>query len=159
MKFTPAAETWLPIAGFPSYEVSCWGRVRRVVDLALKSARQDKDGYLLIDLYLAGRQYTKRVHQLVAKAFVIGVGAEVDHIDLNRAHNYAHNLQWSDRARNQRNKKPVGKSGILGVRYRIKGNSWQAFASRDNRFISIGHFMTAAEAVTARKEYLKREGL
>lgn len=82
------AEEWKPVVGYEGrYEVSDWGNVKSLdyyyqgknqygdVFTACKRGRilkqvLDKDGYLIVCLHNNGKQKNKRVHQLVATAFI-----------------------------------------------------------------------------------------
>lgn len=100
-------ERWLPIADFPSYEVSDMGRVRRVA-----IARNSKPGrilragwrgrYLAVDLCQDGRRTTCNVHRLVAAAFLVPDESrpEVNHRNGVRDDCRASNLEWSTRREN-----------------------------------------------------------
>lgn len=90
---------WQPCPGFPAYEVSDTGLVRRVlpgpgavVGRVLKPQRHMK-GYQKVSL--TGRKQ-RLVHQLVCEAFhgPPPPGHDVDHIDFDRANNHATNLRW-----------------------------------------------------------------
>jgi hypothetical protein len=61
-------EEWKVIEGFPNYEVSSEGRVRR--GSKILKATPNSHGYLHVSLYREGRGHTKRVHYLVAQAFL-----------------------------------------------------------------------------------------
>lgn len=93
------SEQWKTIQGYPNYKVSTMGRV-----LATDGVKQtqvkpyEKDhGYLCVDLYKNGQRTGKRVHILVADAFLDGKkeGFTVDHKDRNRHNNKVSNLIWS----------------------------------------------------------------
>ena len=61
-------------------------------------------GYVQVNLNIAGKQYKKYVHRLVAEAFIENPNGlkEVDHIDCNKTNNHVHNLQWIDHRSNVR---------------------------------------------------------
>lgn len=72
-------ETWLPVPGWPGYEVSDLGRVRSV-DRVLSDGRTaggvllakspDSRGYMRVTLRKDGKSSTRRVCVLVAEAFL-----------------------------------------------------------------------------------------
>lgn len=101
-------ESWSKISGFPNYQVSNHGRV--LADDGSKKTQvkpYEKDnGYLNVDLYANGIRTGKRVHILVADAFVSGKksGYTVDHIDRNRHNNSAKNLRWSTTSDQNKNR-------------------------------------------------------
>lgn len=101
-------ERWLPVADFPSYEVSDQGRVRRLAGwiltrrgywtpirgrvLHLKTAER----YNSVILHDAGRTATRRVHRLVLTTFVGDCpdGMEGCHNNGNARDNRLSNLRW-----------------------------------------------------------------
>lgn len=99
-------EQWLPAKGWPAYEVSTLGRIRRCVTSKGASAgrvlsmkRRANDGRLEVLLYdgrgRAGRR-SVLVHVLVAETYLGPKPDEhdVDHIDTNFRHNAPRNLRY-----------------------------------------------------------------
>lgn len=62
---------------------------------ALK-CRKDKDGYLEVRLYKNGKGFHKKIHRLVAEAFIPNIENKpcVNHLDCNRTNNNVENLEW-----------------------------------------------------------------
>ena len=108
MKVDPIG-AWRAVLGFPAYEVSDRGDVRRVtphrgksaVDGVLKPSRQP-NGYLAVNLYRDGRATRRTVHTLVYEAFVGSrEGIEVNHIDGDKSNNALVNLEAATSAQNK----------------------------------------------------------
>lgn len=97
-------EVFKSIPGFPDYQVSTWGRVRRAsTGKFLKPEVHDK-GYLRVDLYdKYGNKAHIKVHRLVAVAFVGNPfnKPHVNHIDGNNQNNSHTNLEWVTDAENR----------------------------------------------------------
>lgn len=99
-------EVWKDICGYEGYyQVSNLGRVRSVdrkdrtgrsLQSIIRSQSYDKYGYAILGLYKNGKMKTKKVHRLVAKAFVDNPNGfpEVNHKDENKKNNNANNLEW-----------------------------------------------------------------
>jgi len=93
------AERWLPVVGFPEYEVSDCGRVRRVRVLNYAPAR---NGYVYVRLHACdGRRSFRSVHSLVLEAFEgVCSGKEANHKNGIKTDNRVENLEWVTRAEN-----------------------------------------------------------
>lgn len=102
------------IEGFPGYWVNSYGRIwsSKGKGRWLKPASDGK-GYLCVSLCRDGKLFTKRIHRLVAEAFVPNDNPEhkdtADHVDNDKTNNRADNLQWMSRGDNARkgNCKPI----------------------------------------------------
>jgi hypothetical protein len=97
-------EIWKPIKDFPKYEVSNLGRVKSYMKEkpAILAGGFDKDGYHIILLYNEKGRFTKRVHRLVAEAFIPNpeVKAQVNHLNGKKADNKVDNLEWATTSEN-----------------------------------------------------------
>lgn len=98
---------WRPIAGFPAYEVSTEGQVRRLHKRGtVKMLRwlSDDRGYPVVALSCGARGTVKRkrVHRLVAEAFIgpIENGREINHKDANKQNPRVENLEIVTQAAN-----------------------------------------------------------
>lgn len=130
-------EIWLPIAGYPSYEVSNLGRVRGLrnrwgllpVPRILK-AMPANNGYPRVTLVERGcsPKYVN-VHVLVCMAFhgpAPSPDHEVAHGDGNRTNCRWDNLRWATNGENHLDRKMHGRSGkkfappdVLVIRIRL----------------------------------------
>ena len=100
---TTPPEEWRPAVGFEGiYAVSDRGRVRRVAPAAgtrvghiLKQTR-DTDGYLRLSLRRDSQRITRKVHRLVAEAFLgpCPDGYEGNHRNGIKTDNRPDNLEW-----------------------------------------------------------------
>lgn len=110
-------EVWRDVVGYEGlYEVSNLGRVRsldRVVahhtaGKAVRKGRMRKlafDGhYLNVSLSKDGKTVVRRVHRVVAQAFIPNPDnlSDVDHIDCDKLNNRVDNLRWCTSAENTR---------------------------------------------------------
>ena len=101
-------ETWKVVNQYPTYAVSDYGRVMRVV--AGKTSRvgkilspgKDKQGYLGVRLYSNCKGKTHRVNILVLEAFAgpRPAGLVCNHKDGNRLNNNFCNLEWVTQSQN-----------------------------------------------------------
>lgn len=104
------AMQWRVAAGFPDYEVSEYGDVRRSRDMRTRRAGSlakcyvNVDGYLAVVLRTAGEKKAVLVHRLVAQTFIGPAPSplcnEVAHRNGSRLANHYTNLRWSTRGEN-----------------------------------------------------------
>ena len=94
-------EIWKDVIGFEGhYQVSNKGKVRSIKNNKIKELKPYKEikrcGYLSVYLRLPGQKFTKKVHRLVAEAFIPNPNGfpEVNHIDENKENNCVENLEW-----------------------------------------------------------------
>ncbi len=105
-------EKWVPIVGFEDcYDISSFGRIRshdrliwngvgyiRVFGRILKPS-VERDNYLHVRLSKNGGYKNKKIHRLVAFAFVKNEEPEVNdivnHLDCDRLNNMVCNLAWT----------------------------------------------------------------
>lgn len=96
-------EIWKDITGYEGlYQISSLGNVKSLFDNNGKrrdhilSGGNDADGYKIVLLYKDRKRSTKKVHRLVAEAFIPNPNnyPQVNHKDENKSNNYADNLEW-----------------------------------------------------------------
>ena len=103
-------EIWCEIKDFEGlYQVSNMGRVKslkrevlgkmnstRIIFEKLLSDRDNGKGYRVLELYKDSKRYFKKVHRLVAEAFIPNPEnkPEVNHIDTDKTNNCVTNLEW-----------------------------------------------------------------
>lgn len=113
-------ETWRTIDDNSNYLVSDTGRIRRRGSASDKYASVNPRGYLNVDLYQNGKRSKRRVHRLVAEAFIPNPDnkPEINHIDGNKLNNRADNLEWVTKKENCRHAWDTGLAtpsrGMLG---------------------------------------------
>ena len=93
-------EEWRDIKDF-NYQVSNIGRVRNSKGLIIKP-HINKGGYIELHLGKDGKHFNKKVHRLVAEAFIPNPWNKpcVDHIDTDRTNNSISNLRWTTHSEN-----------------------------------------------------------
>lgn len=108
-------EEWRPVVGWPDFMVSNLGRVysvpRPMAAGGIMKLNATASGYLSVTLDgNPGRQVQRRVHVLVARAFIGACpkGQEVCHNDGVRWHNARSNLRYDTRSGNQRDRRKHG---------------------------------------------------
>jgi len=103
------AMQWRDVPGFPDYQVSEAGQIRRTtrkkgspVGLLMRPRRHSNGGYLRYTLSRDGLKFHVYAHRCVAEAF-LGEGppgSDVAHGDGNPTNNHASNLRYATRAEN-----------------------------------------------------------
>ena len=108
---TMTEEIWKPIEGYEGqYEISSYGRVKSLkrpyennggiqwTKERILSPGKDKDGYLQVNLHCNGKQHQRKIHRLVAQAFLPNPDnlPMVNHKDEDKTNNNVDNLEWCD---------------------------------------------------------------
>ena len=94
-------EIFKGIKGFENYQVSNYGNVKSLKNnIILKPSISS--GYYMIALCKDGKKHDKRVHRLVAEAFLENPNnyKEVNHKDECKTNSHVSNLEWCDRKYN-----------------------------------------------------------
>ncbi len=88
-------EVFKVIKEFPDYKVSNYGYLINMKGQKLKTGKAT-GGYLIVFPYKDGKRYCKKLHRLVAEAFVPNPDAlpQVNHKDEDVTNNKADNLEW-----------------------------------------------------------------
>ena len=139
-----------------NYSVSNFGRVRNNRTSKIVKGSKNSNGYLNLDYTIEGTRHYKKIHRLVALAFIPNPDdkAEVDHIDNNKTNNNAYNLRWCTHSENGQNKgiQSNNTTGTKGIYYRKDNKNWRAIIQHNGVSINLGHFKTKEEAIYARKK-------
>lgn len=154
-------EEWKHIAGFPDYQVSCFGQVRSLrtnPPKILKQNSSEKTPYLNLTLCKDKKRYNKRVHCLVAGAFLPNLDnkKDVDHIDRNKHNNTVNNLRWVSRSENMKNTSRHD-TEMYGIHWATRDKTYRVMFRRNGRELYIGQTTLLEKAKEMRNEYLASE--
>jgi hypothetical protein len=127
-------EAWKIVPGFPDYEVSTHGRIRRLRAARccrwpagyIKRPYMHKDGYLRTALTDAeGRLRRFTVHRLVLTTFVGArpIGTECNHKNCVKSDNRLENLEWITPKENSRHAKQNGRLRYTPLKGTKNGNA------------------------------------
>ena len=163
-------EIWKDIKGYEGlYQVSNLGNVKRLSVLKLNgryySMCKEKliktvvgNGYKQLTLYLNGEKSTKKVHQLVAIAFLNhipnGMDLVVNHKDFNRLNNHIDNLEIVTSRENSNKKHLKSTSKYVGVHWHKATNKWASSIEIKNKVKHLGVFTNEYDAHLAYKKAL-----
>jgi hypothetical protein len=155
-------EVWKPIKNFDAYEISNLGRVRRILSgphthagKILKQGYTNK-GYKRVCICANKRSYTKKVHRLVAEAFIPNPNKlpQVNHKG-KKVDNREWMLEWISTENHGRDKAKRKQSNGDGVRL-LPTKKWAArYSPSAGTTKHIGNFNSFKEALKARKEKIK----
>ena len=99
------------INDFPGYYITDQGELfsEKYGYLRQLKPQANSRGYLNCVLRKNNRSYNRRIHRLVAEAYLDNPNnlPEIDHIDRNKLNNSVSNLRWSTRGDNLKNRSPV----------------------------------------------------
>ena len=164
-------EIWKSIEGCEDYEISNLGRVKSLARTVIFSdgrvvSRKEKflklsvndRGYLIVSLCKDTKSKTKKVHQLVAIAFLNhtpdGNKLVIDHIDNNPLNNKLGNLQIITHRENT-SKDRKGSSQYTGVSWHKPCKKWIARIYINGKSKNLGRFKDELEAAKAYQTALK----
>lgn len=158
-------EIWKDVLGFESlYQISNFGNVKSLnyrkkgIEQVL-IARVNPNGYCVVSLWLNNKSKMKKVHQLVAIAFLnhtpCGMELVVNHKDFDRTNNHIDNLEIVTGRENGNRKHLKSTSIYTGVSKSKNSNSWVAQIKKDNKKIYLGSFKNEIDAHNAYENYLK----
>lgn len=96
-------EKWRDIVGLENYMVSSMGRIYSKKNNAFMKTTPDTKGYLRVTFYENGRNNTRKVHRLVAEAFLENPDnlPQVNHKNEDKKDNRVDNLEWCTNSYNR----------------------------------------------------------
>jgi hypothetical protein len=153
-------EIWKEVKGCDGYLISNLGNVksfRRNREKLLNPAI-DGSGYLTVSLYNNKIKRTKKIHQLVAVAFLnhnnCGYKLVVNHINFNKLDNNVSNLEVVSARVNCNRKHLKSSSKYTGVGWHKQHLKWHAQIIIDKKKIHLGYFVNEIDASNAYQEKL-----
>jgi len=131
-------EIWKSIVNFPDYEISNRGSIRRVRPSPSKYSNKwqpdrilrpspNGQGYYHVSLIRDGKQYTQRIHYLVAAAFLDrpkGIAVEINHKDGHKINNSSKNLEYVTCKQNHHHAAMLGLKAC-GIRIASAKLTWE----------------------------------
>ena len=121
----------MEIKDFPDYKVYDDGRIESCKFGKSKFLKLiiTKQGYHYVNLYKNGKVDPKRVHRLVAEAYIPNPlnKPEVDHRDRNPGNNHVSNLRWATHSENKSN------TGM--IKTNTSGHKYICYKKRNKRWI------------------------
>lgn len=98
-------DIWVKCYGFPNYEVSNTGKMRRTKNGREIVIATDPNNYQVVRIWYNKKKYTKRIARLVWQSFNDSDCALViDHIDGNKKNNHIDNLRCITYQENSQNR-------------------------------------------------------
>lgn len=110
-------EEWKNIEGYEGrYQISNKGNIRSLLDnkgnerIVTRKPRIGKQGYYYLNLFKNGKSKSKKIHRLVAEAFILNPDnkEQVNHIDGNKLNNDVSNLEWCTCSENIKHALKIG---------------------------------------------------
>lgn len=154
-------EIWKQLKEYPDYEVSNLGNVKSLKfnkERILK-ALNDGKGYLTVSLLKNGKEKRKKIHQLVAMAFLNHIpnynSIVVDHINNIPKDNRLENLQLITHRQNTSKDRKNGTSRYTGVGWNKDIKKWKSVIYIKGKYKHLGYFKCEIEASKAYQEALK----
>ena len=146
-------EVFIPLQGFPLYEISQYGNIRNVTTKNIKATRVSTNNYIAVDLSKDGNSKTYLLHRLIAIHFIPNPDNKqfVDHINGVKTDNRPQNLRWVTKSENNMNQKKQDDktSKYKGVYFNKRKNKWQAQIKKDGKWYGLRLHNNEKEAAQA----------
>ena len=150
MDYINNLEEWRTIDEFPKYMVSSCGRVMNITTFRMLRPGINSHGYLFVNLYSNVKTSHKKIHRLVAEAFILNLTNLpcVDHKNRNSLNNHISNLRWCNQRENNQNrsKRQNTSSVYKGVSFHKPLNKWCARIKHNGQRIHVGYFSDESDA-------------
>jgi len=147
-------EEYKMIQDFENYEISNLGNVRNKKTNKILKQSKGTDGYYKVSLYQQNKHYNKRIHKLIAEAFIPNPDNKpcVDHIDNDKLNNNITNLRWATTKENAQNAKLYvnSTSFVKGVYFDKAKQKWRARIQIDGVRNHLGLYNNIEDAKAAR---------
>ena len=106
-------EEWKPIylgGELSNYVISSHGYIKNIITRKFIKASKNENGYLKVGLYYNKKSYTRKIHRLVAQAFIPNPRNKrtVNHKDGDKTNNKVWNLEWNTHLENIRHAMKTG---------------------------------------------------
>lgn len=143
-------ENWLPIAEYPDYYVSDFGRVASMKygKIKMLKARIDGRGYHIAALCVNAKAHCKKVHRLVMTEFKGYSDLHIDHIDGVKTNNKLSNLEYVTQRENtaRYNENRETTSMYRGVSWFKRDSKWLAGIRYAKKIYFLGHYEIESDA-------------
>ena len=153
-------EVYKDVIGYEGiYQVSNLGNVKNNKNGFIRKCCLEKTGYYSIRLYINRLGKTRKVHQLVAEAFLnhkrCGMEFVINHIDFNKTNNKVENLEIITQRENSNKKHLKSTSKYTGVSWSENRNKWISIIRINNKPKYLGLFINEIDASEAYQKALK----
>ena len=158
-------ERWVSIKDYEGYyDVSNFGRVRSLRSTGYRLRKSPfilkpgiSHGYHSVVLSKRGKVKHKRVHRLVATAFIKNSSLWVHHKDNNKRHNHLKNLEYVTPRQNSVKHYQKGNyaSKYIGVKRGPRDKNWVVNISFQGKQHYIGYCKSEQKCATAYQQLLK----
>lgn len=154
-------EVWKTIGDYKDYQASNLGRIKSLKlgkERILKSGLST-GGYRVVIIHHNKKRYAKKVHQLIAIAFLnhipCGHKSVVNHKDFNRVNNNLNNLEIITHRENGNKKHLKSSSKYTGVSWCTKYGKWESRITINKKLKFLGYFHNETDAHNAYQNKLK----